>query len=426
MDSTRAHPAPKRAPGVPHLTGRALWPACAAWVAFAALGLTLFAISLPATLISRGAPSAPIQAGFVQLGMSPSFYAAYYLALSIVLAIITFGIGVLIAWRKSDDPMALLVSVLLVLWGTANGGTEHVLDTVHPELHLLTMLALGVQFAFLTILLFVFPQGRFVPRWSRLPVIIWCAVVLVALLVSPPTPDPDAALLAFVGFIFGGLAQIYRYIRRSTLIQRQQTKWVSFAMVANVLATVLALTIQSIPSLNTAGANALLSDLIGTAILTLAGLLIPIGLAIAILRYRLWEIDVIVRRTLVYALLTGSLAAVYVGGVVLFEQVFHEITGQESDLAIVASTLAIAALFQPLRRRIQAFIDHRFYRHKYDAARTLAAFGQTIRDEVDLSSLADHLITVVAETMQPAQLGLWLRPGTSGASAPRSSRGASQ
>jgi hypothetical protein len=137
---------------------------------------------------------------------------------------------------------------------------------------------------------------------------------------------------------------------------------------------------------------------------------LPIAVGVAILRYRLYDIDLVINRTLVYGSLTALLAATYLGGVVLLQGTFRALTGQESQLAIVASTLLIAALFVPLRRRVQGFIDRRFYRHKYDATRTLQDFSATLREKTDLDSLDIELLAVVRETVHPEHVSLWLRP----------------
>jgi len=142
------------------------------------------------------------------------------------------------------------------------------------------------------------------------------------------------------------------------------------------------------------------------------GLSVPIAIGVAILRYRLYEIDLIINRTLVYGSLTAMLVGLYLVGIVVLQRLFVLLTGQKSTLAVVASTLLIAAMFTPLRRRIQSFIDRRFYRSKYDARKTLEAFSATLRDEMDLDALNDDLVGVVRETMQPAHVSLWLRPET--------------
>ncbi len=143
-----------------------------------------------------------------------------------------------------------------------------------------------------------------------------------------------------------------------------------------------------------------------------AGLIVPLSIAFSILRYRLWDIDLLINRTLVYTTLTASLAMIYFGSVVLLQHLVNGVTGQvgQSPLVIVASTLAIAALFHPLRRRIQKIIDKRFYRRQYDAAKIIAAFSATLRNEVDLEQLREQLVAVVQETMQPSHVSLWLRP----------------
>jgi len=214
--------------------------------------------------------------------------------------------------------------------------------------------------------------------------------------------------VAFFSIAVG--AQIYRYRHVSGRVERQQTKWVVFGMVSAVLGGLLFLLPLNIsPTL----AN-FRSPYVFAFEAAVAGflLLIPLSIGIAILRYHLWHIDIIINRTLVYSALTASLAAVYLGGVAAVQAIFRALTSQQEQpqLAIVVSTLVIAALFNPLRRRIQSFIDRRFYRRKYNARKTHETFSAKIRDETDLETLSDDLVGVVRETMQPTHVSLWLRP----------------
>ncbi len=268
----------------------------------------------------------------------------------------------------------------------------------------------------ITFLLLLFPHGRLLsPRWRP---VAWLAagvtVAGTALLALAPWDLLDPGIPARNPFGVEGLREIGVAIptpifvigiptvllsllslvlrfRRSRGEERQQLKWF-------VYAGVLSVGVVLVPS----EASALLQLLVLP--------LLPVAAGIAILRYRLYNIDLIINRTLVYGTLTVSLVAVYVGSVVSLQELFRAFTGQQSQLAVVASTLGIAALFNPLRRRIQAFIDRRFYRRKYDARKTLEAFSVKLRDETDLDALSDDLVGVVRETMQPAHVSLWLRP----------------
>jgi hypothetical protein len=203
-------------------------------------------------------------------------------------------------------------------------------------------------------------------------------------------------------------AQIYRYRRVSGPVERQQTKWVIFGMTL----AVLGFFVFAVPNVFLSTSSRIGSSyyLISLAVMYLSFLLIPLSLIVAILRYRLWEIDVLINRTLVYSILTVTLALVYFGSIVLLQQGFRTFAGQENQLAVVASTLAIASLFNSLRHRLQEFIDRRFYRRKYDAAKTLEAFNAKLRNETSLATLSNHVLTVVNETMQPTHVSLWLPP----------------
>ncbi len=198
--------------------------------------------------------------------------------------------------------------------------------------------------------------------------------------------------------------------RRAPSDERQQLKW--FVSAGVLVLLVVFFTAAFFDVLRSLDLTALYAaDFLYGIPFALALALIPVAAGIAILRYRLYDIDLIIRRTLIYGVLTAALALIYIGSVVLLQSVFTRLTGQSrSQFVAVVSTLAIAALFTPLRRWIQALIDRRFYRPKYDAAITLAAFGGAARDEVNLGRLTDELLAVVAATMQPAHVSLWLRP----------------
>jgi hypothetical protein len=208
-----------------------------------------------------------------------------------------------------------------------------------------------------------------------------------------------AAPMLFVAGLGAVISLLVRF-RWARVEERQQIKW--FAS-ATALSLVWIIVFGQVSLRGLAGAIVALSSLLVIPS-------IPIATGIAILRYRLYDIDLLINRTLVYGSLTATLVAVYFGGIVVLQRVFVALTGEKSTLAVVVSTLLIAALFNPIRHRIQSFIDRRFYRSKYDAAKTLVAFSAKLRDETDLDALSDDLVGVVRETMQPAHVSLWLRP----------------
>jgi hypothetical protein len=214
--------------------------------------------------------------------------------------------------------------------------------------------------------------------------------------------EPIYLALYFFLFFASAASLVVRF-RRSGSLERQQIKWLAFAA--------LAVPVWFLTNAPIEAASRTLFIVMDALIFSA---LIPVAAGVAILRYRLYDIDVVINRTLVYGTLTVLLAAVYFGGVATTQAIFRALTGQEQQpqLAIVVSTLVIAALFMPLRRRIQAFIDRRFYRRKYDARKTLEAFSARLRDETDLEALNAELVGVVRETMQPAHVSLWLRPDT--------------
>jgi hypothetical protein len=210
----------------------------------------------------------------------------------------------------------------------------------------------------------------------------------------------------FVGFA-GVVASVVVRFRRSRGVERQQMKWFASAIIVLLGGSLVLGAVSEATGVRWLEDAGFVFSMVGLASL-------PATVGIAILRYRLYEIDLIINRALVYGSLTALLALVYFGGVTVVQAVFRTLTGQERQpqLAIVVSTLVIAALFNPLRRRIQGFIDRRFYRRKYDAAKTLEAFSAKLRDETDLDALNAELVGVVKETMQPAHVSLWLRPDT--------------
>ncbi len=330
------------------------------------------------------------------LGLSLKAYALGYLLFTTAMTLVWWLVAAVIFWRKGNDWLALLVALTLVLQG-ANSVME-LLYTRGGVYLFLSSLGYGL----LALVLYLFPDGRFAPRWMR-----WVAMVLLGCLFvvyllpasSRAVVDTPVAYGVLVSSIM--VVQVYRYRQVSSAVERQQTKWVVFGVV------VYASGIFGLVLFPFGPLDGLTDLVVGVAVLLFA-LFISLSFGMAVLRSRLWDIDLLINRTLVYTTLTWLLAVIFFSSIVVLQPLLRPLVGTSSELATVASTLGVAVLFSPLRRRVQAVIDRRFYRQKYDAQQTLQAFRERMRDETDLAHISDDLVTVVQDTMQPAHVSLWL------------------
>ena len=348
---------------------------------------------------------------------------SYGLVTTIVLvavASIYFAVGLVLFWRKFSDRFVLLLSLGLVVVGGVFFGPFPTALIQRNWVWAFPISFLYFLAGATLILGYTLPDGHFVPRWTRWLALGW---IVISIGTNLPVASPGAfypwnwwssplfTLVQITFYCSIALALLYRYRWMSTPVQRQQIKWIvlAFAIVA-LESTAANLAFSVVPSYFPALVLSTQLNQLVLLVTYLLAVLIPLSIVIALLRYRLWDIDVLVNRTLVYGSLTVLLAGVYFSLIVVLQFLLRGLINQNNAVAIVVSTIAIYALFQPSRRGIQSMIDRRFYRRKYDAAKVLSAFSDTLRQEVDLDQLREHLVAVVQETMQPSHVSLWLRP----------------
>jgi len=340
------------------------------------------------------------------------------------LTVIAMGysvIGAIIASRLPNQPIGWICCAIGFIAAVDHFGGEYAVYAVLARSEALPgsqamlwlqswlwMLFVGL----LVFLLLLFPTGQ-LPS-SRWRPFAWVSVAMISVaviwssMISPDVrpdapPSPVQLSVMLLGLVAAASVVVGR--RGARGVERQQIKWLLYAGAIFFVGPTFQITVSYV--LRVEGSWSLW---VGNILGVVSGLGVPVAIGFAILRYRLYDIDRIINRTLVYGSLTATLVALYFGGIVLSQRVFVLLIGQQSALAVVASTLLIAALFTPLRRRIQSFIDRSFYRRKYDARKTLEAFASKLRDETDLEALNNELVGVVRETMQPAHVSLWLRP----------------
>jgi hypothetical protein len=409
----------------------------AAWLAWslAALSMVFFLSSVAFFVLIRAAQAEAPGSSVTSRSIIDLLVSVPFLAFPLV--------GALIASRRPHNPIGWICLAVGLLWmllglfdfygvyGLAKPDTVPFPVVIYALVEGLWLPTVGLLAIYLLLL---FPDGRLPSRrWRPLA---WLSGVVIVLLgvdivlapgelsdlegVRNPVGLEGASwladaeivlLLLFVACILASAVSLILRYRHSGGEVREQIKWIALAgsFVGLLLSIVLGVLIVAEVMKVIGGSTPLwLEGLLFVMVLSFTG--VPVAIGFAVLRYRLYEIDIIINRALVYVSLTATLVALYLGGVVLLQRLFVLLTGQRSTLAVVASTLLIAALFNPLRKRIQAFVDRRFYRRKYDARETLQAFGARLREETELDALSKEVVGVVRQTMQPAHVSLWLRP----------------
>jgi hypothetical protein len=376
--------------------------------------------------LSLSSPFAPLQltaedaAALDSLGLTPEAYALFVLACEVLVILLGLFVSAVLLWRRSDDWMAIFGALAFALFGVAFTPTVYALARSDPAwLTPLSMLAAGAS-GVLVAFICLFPDGRFTPGWTRfllIPTIAW--VILIPLNLTPvlnpfSVPLPILAVTLSLSAVLLCAALVHRYRRASSPVQRQQTKWfvvgTIFGFVGMLIYYLNALAII-FPAFRQPGQPTLLYYLL-MALLMAALLVLPgITFCIALLRFRLWDVDVLIRRTLIYGALSLTLALLFVVGVTALQAVLGGLLPDDDSQAVTAfTTLGIAVLALPLRNRIQAVIDRRFYRQKYDAQKVVEAFAARLQSQTDMdvSRLTSEVTGVIYTTLQPSGVKIWL------------------
>lgn len=400
-----------RLPGLWLLLARISWSVMVVFTLGVFFGSLPTYVALLSTVCSgpaciTGQPAPGTERALQGIGLSITHYALLITLLTVTAELFAILLSALLVWRKPKDWMALLVALMIMTVSIVN--MMYVLLQYRSVWQVPATLLNVLAFSLLFLVVALFPDGKFAPKWTLWIPVTWTAWSLIAVVwlnVSAAGLVNNLVWIAELLVLIITLFYRYKYV--SGPIQRQQTKWVVWGWsTAIAIAVAVNLPAQLWPALDRPGSPYDLALTISNIFILLPGIL---SIALAILRYRLWDIDVLINRTLVYGSLSLCLVVAYFGLVALLQLLLQGIFTQNNAVALVASTLVIASLFRPLRTRLQAIIDLRFYRKKYDAEKALATFSATLQSEVDLTQVRGHLLAVVEETMQPTSVSLWLR-----------------
>jgi len=398
--STAAEPITRAEPATTNVRGHQFRLVHRIWAAAMLLQLALGVTGLPAYYLQLRSPPEAVRTSLAQFGLSTGFYAAYLTTVVGLFSLGCFAVAAVVAWRKPRDAMALLVSLLLATMGAVNAPNADALEKLHPILVVPVELSVFLLISSLVCFLFLFPDGRWVPRRARAPVGIWLAVMLASMLHSGlhrSEPPEWFFVMFFGGFGAGVAAQIFRYTRTSNRVQRQQAKCVVFGVVAALAGQLVFAYLPAFfpPSLSPSGFHATPYDLAGVTGVTCAYFLIPLSIGLAILRYRLWDIDLIINRALVYGALTAATVAVYalvVAGLGTLLQV------RGAPLLSLLGAGTVAVLFAPLRDRLQRGVNRLMYGERGDPYQVLARLGRQLEGAL----APDAVLSTVAHTVKDA------------------------
>jgi len=326
-----------------------------------------------------------------------------------------WALGGLLFWRRSGDRLGYFMSLALVIMPIASYADADNVALFYPEIGSAMIVLSAIGLNIIIVFLYLFPNGKLYPSWTWIPLGLTCITATFSLLQFTsirelPPVISDIVEVGFASLLFLALLfQVYRYRQAATAVEQVQTRWVLAGLVTFLIGPLLWSYLYPGGHNFEPGMERLVGMSVGWVLIAICQLTLPATLVIAMLRYRLWDIDLLIRRTLVYGSLTGTLALMYFGTVVTLQAAFGALTGgARSPLVTVVSTLVIAAMFNPVRIRLQGFIDRRFYRRKYDAEQSVAGFAASARDEVDINRLAGALLITVEETVQPETISLWI------------------
>lgn len=409
------------------LTGRRLRIAQALLGSVSLASLLLFLIALPARWnwlagFSHGAQRVLLEQTLLYTGFIHNLSRIFpYIAIGIeIAAMLLYCLNAFLLFRlRSHDWLALLTAAGLVSFALHITPALNTWMLANPGIAFIGIIFKSVGLGLAFLFLYLFPAGFYAPSWIRVFLLAWIVWSLLWLIFpqsvfsfqDPFNIDLLGFLLLMAWWSIGIFAQIYRYYRISGPVERQQTKLVTFSAAIVAVAYTLYVPLrQMMAFLPRPNLAEVAFTMVAPYIFLVMVMAIPITITFSIFRYRLWDIDLIIRRTLVYSALTATLALIYLGTVLLLQSLMFGWLSQVSSTVLVLTTLVVATLTNPLRLRIQQDIDRRFFRQRYDAEKALAAFSAILSDEVDMDVLSNRLMVVVEETVQPTFVGLWLTP----------------